>query len=353
MGDVFGMLRKSVLIFCFILITLGTVVPIFEIGKGEDIANVFIDPPLISGLSIGENFTININVASISHLAGWEIQLFYSSHVVNAIALAEGPFLRSVAPTFFPVFSPLGIDNNYNSTHGRVYMTCAILGQTTGNSGSGTLANVTFQIVTAGYSTLVMPEETTKILDSTTGNPQPIPHTVTNGIVAVVGADIAITNMQLSKTITNATLVSINVTVANLGNFTASFSVTAYYDSNEIATQDVTDLGPSASLVLTFTWDTTPIPKGNYTMSAYAPPAVGENNIANNRLIDGWIVVTILGDVTGDGRVDILDIFVIAKAFGAKRGEPTYNTNADLDSNGEINILDIFKVAKEFGKTAP
>jgi len=347
------MLSKSVLAFCLILITLGTLCPLFEIGRAEDIATVYIDPPLITGLAIGDNFTININVANISHLAGWEIQLFYSSHVLNAFALAEGPFLKSVGNTFFPIFPPLGIDNNYNSTHGRVYMTCAILGKTTGNSGTGTLANVTFQIVTAGYSTLVMPEDTTKLLDNTSGNPQPIPHTIINGIVVVVGADIAITEIQLPRTVVNATVMAINVTAANLGNFTASFSVTLYYDSNEIATQAVADLGPSSSRLLTFTWNTTLIPKGNYTISAYAPPVIGENNVANNRLVDGWVVVTILGDVTGDGRVDILDIFVVAKAFGSKRGEPRYDPNADLDNNGEVNILDIFKVAKEFGKKDP
>jgi hypothetical protein len=347
------MLSKSVLAFCLALITLGTVCPFLRISQAEEIANVYIDPPLISGLAIGDNFTININVANVSHLAGWEIQIFYSSQVLAATAVAEGPFLKSVGNTFFPVFSPLGINNNYNSTHGRVYLTCAILGQTTGNSGSGILANVTFQIVTAGYSTLVMPEDTTKLLDNTFGDPQPIPHTITNGIVAVVGADIAVTEIRLSKTITNSTLVTINVTVANFGNFTASSSVVLYYDSNEIGTQAVTDLGPSASVVLTFTWDTTTIPKGNYTISAYAPPVVGENNIANNRLIDGWIKVTILGDVTGDGNVDILDIFVLAKAFGSKIGESRYDPNADLDNNGEINILDIFRVAKEFGKKDP
>jgi len=56
-------------------------------------------------------------------------------------------------------------------------------------------------------------------------------------------------------------------------------------------------------------------------------------------------------DVNRDGRVNILDIFAVARAFGSKPGDPNWNQAADLDNNGVINILDIFAVAKDFGKT--
>jgi hypothetical protein len=347
------MLSKSALAFCLLLIMTGGVCSFINIGKAEDIAAVYIDPPMVSGLAIGDNFTVNLKVANISNLAGWEIQVFYSSQVLSAIEIAEGPFLKSVGNTFFPTFPPLGIDNNFNSTHGSVHLTAAILGPTSGASGSGTLANITFQIITAGYTTLFMPDDTTKMLDNTPAAPQPIPHTTTNGLVAVTGADIAITKIQLSKTVVNDTQVVINVTVANLGNFSASFNTTVYYDSNEIATRTVTDLGPSTSLLLSFTWNTTPIPKGNYTISAFAPPVIGENNVENNRLTDGWIKETILGDINGDGTVNILDISIVARAFSSTIGQPRYEPNSDLDSNGVINILDIAKVAREFGKADP
>lgn len=53
-------------------------------------------------------------------------------------------------------------------------------------------------------------------------------------------------------------------------------------------------------------------------------------------------------DVNGDGKVNILDISIVAKAFGSKTGEAWYNPKADIDSNGVIDIRDMSKVAKAF-----
>jgi hypothetical protein len=348
------MSNKFVLFIFIISLVLGTVPLLVMVGKGlPELAAVYVDPANVTGLNIGDNFTININVANVSNLAGWEIQLFYNSQVINAIGVVEGPFLKNVQNTIFISGDPLGIDNNYNSTYGRVYLACAILGTTDGAAGTGTLVNVTFRAVGAGISVLALPENTTKILDNTVANPQSIPHTVRNGQVSLIANDIAVTNIQFSKTITNETQIAINVTAANLGNFTVSFNVTLYYDTTEIATKTVTNLAPSASLILAFTWNTTLIPKGNYTISAYAPPVTGESNTANNRLTGGWIKTTILGDVNGDGKVNIVDISIVAKAFNSKLGDERWEPNADLDSNSVINIIDISKVAKEFGKTDP
>jgi parallel beta-helix repeat protein len=57
-------------------------------------------------------------------------------------------------------------------------------------------------------------------------------------------------------------------------------------------------------------------------------------------------------DINKDGAVNILDIFLIAKSFKAKRGFPGWNPDADIDGNGTIDILDIVAVALDFGKAA-
>jgi hypothetical protein len=56
-------------------------------------------------------------------------------------------------------------------------------------------------------------------------------------------------------------------------------------------------------------------------------------------------------DLNMDGTVNILDITVVARAYGAKLGDEKWNPAADLDRNGIINILDIAKVARDYGKT--
>jgi hypothetical protein len=162
--------------------------------------------------------------------------------------------------------------------------------------------------------------------------------------------DIAITNTHPSKTVTNDTIVYINVTVTNNGETTAIFNLTAHRDTNPIETKTNINLAPGATVSLIFTLDTTPLPKGVYTISTTAEPVPGETNIADNTFIDGTITETILGDVTGDFKVDIIDIATIARAYGAYPGHPKWNPNADLDSNNKIDIIDIAKAAKNYGK---
>jgi hypothetical protein len=56
-------------------------------------------------------------------------------------------------------------------------------------------------------------------------------------------------------------------------------------------------------------------------------------------------------DLNKDGTVNIVDISIVARAFGSTPLSPNWNFIADLDQNGVINIIDVTKVAKDFGKT--
>jgi hypothetical protein len=55
-------------------------------------------------------------------------------------------------------------------------------------------------------------------------------------------------------------------------------------------------------------------------------------------------------DLNGDGRVDIVDVSIVAKAFGSKVGDLVWDSRADLDGNGRVDIVDISIVAKNYGK---
>jgi hypothetical protein len=61
--------------------------------------------------------------------------------------------------------------------------------------------------------------------------------------------------------------------------------------------------------------------------------------------------VNFLGDLDGNGKVNIIDITIVAKAFGSKSGDSNWDASADLDKNGTINIVDVTIVAKDYGKT--
>jgi hypothetical protein len=56
-------------------------------------------------------------------------------------------------------------------------------------------------------------------------------------------------------------------------------------------------------------------------------------------------------DLNGDGIVDIVDVSMIARAYGKSSGDPLYALNADLDQDGVIGIKDLAVVASKFGQT--
>ncbi len=56
-------------------------------------------------------------------------------------------------------------------------------------------------------------------------------------------------------------------------------------------------------------------------------------------------------DLNGDGIVNILDITMVAKAYGCQPVDQNWNSIADLDKNGIVNIMDISLVARDYGKT--
>jgi hypothetical protein len=61
-------------------------------------------------------------------------------------------------------------------------------------------------------------------------------------------------------------------------------------------------------------------------------------------------VVWLLTDIDRNGKVDILDIAIAAKAYGSYPGHLRWNPKADLDGNNKIDIIDIAKVARDYGK---
>jgi hypothetical protein len=128
-----------------------------------------------------------------------------------------------------------------------------------------------------------------------------------------------------------------------------------------IGTQTVT-LESGASTTLTFTWNTTGFAKGNYTISAYAWPVPGETDTADNMLTDGFVIVAMIGDITGpngypDGKCDVRDVSLVARYFG--QNVPPAPPNCDITGpiigipDGKIDVRDISLVARHFGETDP
>ena len=79
----------------------------------------------------------------------------------------------------------------------------------------------------------------------------------------------------------------------------------------------------------------------------------GETDTADNLYSDGTVKLKMVGDINGDGIVDITDLTIVAVAYGRFQGEPGYNPDADLNKDGIVDIGDISIVTMNFGKTCP
>jgi hypothetical protein len=229
----------------------------------------------------------------------------------------------------------------------------------TGSYGNLTFSNVTFGGYTVTASMLgyypnstsgitVYPNETTDCIISLT--PIPSPH------------DVAVTDVSpVSDWVYQGILChcTINVTVTNKGSFAEDFlvSVFAYNDSSgnyTVGTQSVTGLQPGNTLTLTFLWNTTGVPVCHlYNITSVA--SLGDDATpADNILSSSTLVyVRIIGDINGDGKVNLVDLTLMAASYGSYLGSPRWNEACDIDNNGRVNLVDLVTLAVYYGQHSP
>jgi len=166
--------------------------------------------------------------------------------------------------------------------------------------------------------------------------------------------DIATVRIGPHKTVVEQNYtVSISVTVENQGTFNESFNVTFSVNATRIENKTVDKLTPGTSKTLVFEWNTTMFDKGNYTISAYAEPVLGEIDTTDNTFTDGTVKVTIVGDISGDCVVDMTDLGWIAYSYGATPSDPKWNSNRDITDDDLIDMTDLGIAAMHYGETCP
>jgi len=175
-------------------------------------------------------------------------------------------------------------------------------------------------------------------------------------IIEIRQHDVAVVEVTPSRSwVYQGNTVDINVTLANEGNFTESVAVWLYYNitsDKQIGTETIS-LDPGENRTLMFTWNTRGVQYcHNYTITAKAEIQFDSNS--TNNILDSFVKVKvrILGDINGDGRVDMQDIGLAAAAFGAYPGHIRWNQDTDVNEDNRINMKDIALISKNFGKCA-
>ena len=179
--------------------------------------------------------------------------------------------------------------------------------------------------------------------------------------------DVGITSVTTSKNVVGqGYIASINVMMFNYGNDTETASITIYVNQTIIGEIYNIDITSRNFTIIPFIWNTTGFAKGNYTISAYAEPVPGETSTADNNSTDGWVVVSMVGDLTGgsenpwdfvpDGVVDGSDLSIVAKCYGSwPEAQPPmiWNANCDVNNDGVVDGSDLAIIAKHFGEADP
>jgi len=304
--------------------------------------------PAAGVVTIGDTFNININVTNIVNFTCWELKLYFLKGVLNCTAAVEGPFLKTGGGTFYGKT----ITNNFNSTHGRLAAYSSLLGITS-VAGSGTILIVTFKAVGGGNTPLHMADIQ---LGDEKIPPQPIPYIAVDGTVQVVsgvGHDVAITDVIPIKSVVGKGYgCNITVVTQNHGGYAETYNITLHANETEIATKLVT-VQVSGTATVDFTWNTSSFAKGNYAISAYAWPVLGETDTADNTCMGGIVTVTIPGDLNGDFKVSLADLVILAQAYGSRPGDTRWNPNADIDGNSVVGLSDLVILANHYGQHFP
>jgi len=258
--------------------------PISEFGGGSGTTRVYVKPPsLIELTRINETFTVNICVENITDLYTWEIGLDWSPTVLECTDFREGPFLQMGGSTTM-------IEGTINNTAGRISppYACTLLSPALeGVDGSGTLAYADFRVKDDGEAWINFTAET-KMWDSSELEPQPIP------------VDLQPASFVLPPTET--------------------FNVTLRYDNETIGTQAVTDLPPGARVNLRFTWNTTGVPSGTYTITA---------------TVSGFPEIYVLGNVT---VWPVLLHVAVSLPYGASAVYPGWGSHPEPEKGVNVTV---------------
>jgi hypothetical protein len=303
------------------------------------LAKLYVDPPEIIDPTLlpSSTFTVNVTIDDVENLHVCEFNLTYNTDIISWLSVTVHTVLGEV-----PVAKMVGDDEL-----GFLWIKLTYPNAITTYSPTA-LVTLLFHVDAMGSTPLDLHD--TKLSDPTG---EPIYHEAYDGFFLTAIRDVAVVNVVPSPTdLYERRTVNISVTVGNEGDIAETFDVTVYFDDTLIGTITVTDLGSKENTTIIINWDTEGVPACHtYTIRAEASPVPYEIDSANNFFTDGSVRIRILGDLNGDGIVDMYDTLQSSNAFGSYLGHPRWDPWADLNGDDEIDIYDEILLAANFGRT--
>jgi hypothetical protein len=323
-------------------------IPTYEPEDGyfnnQLISRMFISPPelIAPNMKPSDIFTIEVKIENVIDMYDYEYKLSYDTTVLTCLGATVIP------PDNQTEFT---MEMDINDTKGLIWVKVQYYSPANPISiyTAKTVTIITFMVQSYGQTVLDLHD--TRISDPQ-GNS--LSHEVEDGFFATLLRDVAILNVNVtsSNTVYPGRIVTIEVIAMNRGNMTTeAFHVTLYYNSTPIETKPVL-LGPWSNTTLIFHWDTSGLaPCSNFTIWAEASLVPYEINTENNVFYDGWVKIKYLGDVNGDGRVDVYDACILLACYGTREGDPNYEPEADMAPRwGIIDLYDAVTLLAHYGQ---
>ncbi|UCH31314.1 MAG: hypothetical protein JSV05_07405 [Candidatus Bathyarchaeota archaeon] len=215
-------------------------------------------------------------------------------------------------------------------------------------SNDSSLVEIKFYVMDYGSTDLHF--ESTSLIDA---SEQPISHETNDGFVWILKRNIIVQNISIPYNETYVgRMISINVTVLNDGDLLENFTVNLFADNQVIATI-ILSLPSGEETLLEFFWNTSETPPSMqpYVIRAEASTVPYETDVSDNTFIDGTIMLKIVGDINGDGNVDINDLIEWDNAYGSQPGDPNWDDQADINFDGIIDKADAELILEHYRET--
>jgi hypothetical protein len=317
--------------------------------------------PVTTDAQLDEDYTIYINVTNAIDLYAWEFQLDYNQAVLDITSVSVVPGGLNT-----PTYTYHSLTDEAN---GHLWWAVSTIHPTTTGISYDRHAifEIHFHTIAGGASNLGL--YGTFLSDPGTN---PISHTVVNGSITVTGAiDLTVTSINVldhgcsiyaNDTYVNGTTYyyPVEVTIRNGGTIAAGqfyVKLEVYWVNGSLSEASaeilVSGLAAGTSTTVNFTSLFHPMHTGHYRLTATVDSRnnITESDETNNTLILSDIPVTAMGDVNGDGVVNILDAVIIALAWDAYPTSPQWNICADINHDGHIDILDGVRIGLHWGET--
>jgi hypothetical protein len=135
----------------------------------------------LTSSQIGTTINVNLTVSNVQNLFGWNLNLTWNPQILNLTQIQEGSFLTDAGTTLFTwsqSSSPI------SRSQGYLQGVADVLLASSGVSGNGVLATISFKVLGTGTSPIFV-EGTTLSNPPSNGAAKTITATIINGVVNI------------------------------------------------------------------------------------------------------------------------------------------------------------------------